>query len=388
MKVLVATEARFFRSSSGAYQAPTQGRGYSFWTRYLSAFDEVGILARVSDASGVGGPDVEGPGVRVLPVTDFVGAVGLARRGQLARRDVRHWADDHPGAAIVARLPGVLGGMLAAYAVRRPRPYAIEVVGDPLSAVATAGVAGAGSGALAVLASLQMRHHVRRASAVAYVTRDTLQRRYPPPPAGVTAAYSSVELPDEAYRPPREPAAGRPQLVMVGTMSQPYKGHDVLLQALAELNQRGVVTRTSFVGDGQLRPSIEQQAQRMGLDATFYGQLTSPDEVRRVLDTADLFVMPSLSEGLPRALIEAMARGLPAVASRVGGIPELLDHQSMVPPGAPTALADKINQLISDPELWRREAHRNYSVSRRYHSDILAQARAAFYTAVREAAAE
>ena len=100
---------------------------------------------------------------------------------------------------------------------------------------------------------------------------------------------------------------------MVGTMSQTYKGHDVLLEAMAILEGRGVRTWVTFVGDGRLRQDIDQAARALSLDVSFTGRLGAAEDVRAVLDTADLFVMPSRTEGLPRALIEAMARYLPAV---------------------------------------------------------------------------
>ena len=180
------------------------------------------------------------------------------------------------------------------------------------------------------------------------------------------------------------PAVSDPfHLVMVGTMSQTYKGHDVLLEAMAILKRQGVPTRASFVGDGRLRVDIEQAARAMTLDVTFAGQLESASSVRAVLDIADLFVMPSRTEGLPRALIEAMARSLPAVGSTVGGIPELLEPQSMVPPGDAQALADVIRLHLENADLRRRLAARNHSVAREYDKATLAVARKNFYSAVR-----
>jgi phosphatidylinositol alpha-1,6-mannosyltransferase len=328
---------------------------------------------------------VEGPGVKVMPVTDFAGMRGLMRRGWRARSDVRAWADKVPSGALVARLPGVLGGMLVAQGRKQGRSYAIEVVGDPYSAVLGAGLAGRASRSLALLARSNLRRQVRGADAVAYVTRETLQTRYPATGRAAVASYSSVELPDEAYRAPEhltEPA--RPfHLVMVGTMSQSYKGHDVLLEAMAVLAGQGVPTRASFVGDGRLRRVIDESARRQSLDVTFTGQLGSSMEVRAVLDTADLFVMPSRTEGLPRALIEAMARSLPAVGSDVGGIPELLEPQSRVPPDDAQALAGAIRLHLEDAELRGRLAARNHAIACEYAQARLAITRKSFYAAVR-----
>jgi phosphatidyl-myo-inositol dimannoside synthase len=385
VKVIVATEARLFSGRDGQLRAPTQGRAYAFWTRYLEEFSEVRVLARVASAPAEGGHLVEGPGVKVLPVTDFTGLKGLLRLGWRARSDVREWAEVTPASAMIARLPGAVGGMLMAHARRSSRPYAIEVVGDPHAAVLGASLAGQASRAMALMARSHLRRQVRGAAAVSYVTKEMLQTSYPASARATVASYSSVELPEEAFRAPEDlPAPSDPfHLVMVGTMSQTYKGHDVLLEAMAVLGRQGVSTRASFVGGGRLRGDLDQAARAMSLDVTFTGQLGSADEVRAVLDTADLFVMPSRTEGLPRALIEAMARSLPAVGSVVGGIPELLDPQSMVPPGDAQALAGVIRLHLENADLRRRLAARNYAVAREYEKANLAIARKNFYSAVR-----
>ncbi|GAB3976194.1 glycosyltransferase family 4 protein [Plantactinospora veratri] len=87
------------------------------------------------------------------------------------------------------------------------------------------------------------------------------------------------------------------------------------------------------LGDGRYRPRLERLATDLGVrrQVHFTGTISAATEVRRQLDAADLFVMPSRTEGLPKALIEAMARGLPAVATSVGGIPELLPRRTWWP---------------------------------------------------------
>ena len=123
-----------------------------------------------------------------------------------------------------------------------------------------------------------------------------------------------------------------------------------------------------IVGAGRLRPALQQQAGAVGLGASceVNGQLDRHD-VRRALDAADLFVLPSLTEGLPRALLEAMARGLPAVASDVGGIPELLASEYLVPPGQPQPLAETIHRLMTSEPVRSAAGDRNRQVARQYH---------------------
>jgi glycosyltransferase involved in cell wall biosynthesis len=141
-----------------------------------------------------------------------------------------------------------------------------------------------------------------------------------------------------------------------------------------------------LVGDGKHRPELEARAAAHGLAGrvSFRGQLTVGGPVRAQLDAADLFVLPSYQEGLPRAMVEAMARALPCLGSTVGGIPELLPEEDLVPPGRADALAAKIREVAADPPRLARMSARNLAKAAEYRADILHERRRAFYRCVRE----
>ncbi|MBU1001290.1 MAG: glycosyltransferase [Proteobacteria bacterium] len=119
---------------------------------------------------------------------------------------------------------------------------------------------------------------------------------------------------------PPEPAR-TPRSIAVTSQLNPDKGHADLILALAELRRRGRSFRLHVAGTGSIEPNLKQLAEQQGLsDAiTWHGFVTNVDAV---LDQADIFCLPSLSEGLPNTLLEAMARGLAPVARDVGGIGE------------------------------------------------------------------
>ena len=106
--------------------------------------------------------------------------------------------------------------------------------------------------------------------------------------------------------------------------------------------------------------------------------------VQARLDAADLFILPSRTEGLPRAIIEAMARGLPCLGSSVGGIPELLPPDALVRPGDALALADLIYTRGNDRAWLAQAAVRNIEFARRYAEPLLRAQRHAFYQTVRD----
>jgi L-malate glycosyltransferase len=94
--------------------------------------------------------------------------------------------------------------------------------------------------------------------------------------------------------------------------------------------------------------------------------------------------MPSYQEGLPRAMVEAMARALPCIGSTVGGIPELLMPEDMVPPGDVAALANKIREVVTDPERMAQMSARNLDKAKEFKNELLREQRITFYRYVRE----
>ena len=146
--------------------------------------------------------------------------------------------------------------------------------------------------------------------------------------------------------------AGDPPVVLsVGRLKEP-KDFSTLAQALARLD--GVPHRALVAGDGPDRPALEEEIARLGVALELPGER---DDVPELLAAVDVFVLSSRSEGMPISILEAMAAGLPVVASAVGGVPELVvDGETgvLVPPGDPDALAEALRRLLQDPELRRR----------------------------------
>jgi len=165
-----------------------------------------------------------------------------------------------------------------------------------------------------------------------------------------------------------------------------YKAPDVAINAIVLLRQRGIDVRLSILGDGKYRADLERMSSDRAVQeyVQFHGVVPSR-EVRAHLDETDLFIIPSRTEGLPRALIEAMARAVPSIGSTAGGIPELLDAVDLVPPGEVGTLADAIQGILSDPARMMRMSARNLVKARSYKESILRRRRVTFYQAVERA---
>jgi glycosyltransferase involved in cell wall biosynthesis len=151
-------------------------------------------------------------------------------------------------------------------------------------------------------------------------------------------------------------APGGPQekwIVLVGNMHSDVKGHPTLIAAAEPLAREFPGTRFVLVGDGAMRKDFEQDVARRGIEQNFMF-LGRRDDVARILGCCDVAVLPSKAEGLPNAILEYLAAGLPTVASRVGGNAEIVQDGKtglLVPAGDSTALAEALLQLLRDPEL-------------------------------------
>jgi glycosyltransferase involved in cell wall biosynthesis len=177
-----------------------------------------------------------------------------------------------------------------------------------------------------------------------------------------------------------------PTVLAVGRLSA-EKGFGILIEALACLKEKGTPQRLVLIGDGPLRGSLEEKARRAGVAelVEFTGEL-GPEEVRTHLDRADLFCLPSFSEGLPISIMEAMAVGVPVVTTWVAGIPELAEPgvtALTVPPARVDALASALGRLAEDVPLRVRLA----AAARKRVEDLHDQVRCGAVVAERFAAA-
>ena len=359
-RLYLATESRLHRGPDGRLRSPHPGDWAANYAPMLDHFDQVVVLARVAPVAHVSGGLVEGPGVTVGALPNYEGVRQAGTRLLALTRAIRRIAADADG-YFAGKLPGLVASLVQLHARCQRRPFLANVVGD-LGAVLAAGTFGATAALLAPAAQLVLRRQVRAAAAVVYVSERHLQLAYPASATAPQLARSNVRLPRSAFAShDRLRAVGDPfRLVSIGSHEQLYKGHDVLLHALAVLAAAGPDVELHLIGAGRRQSDLRALCRDLGVAGrvTFHGQLPPP-RVRELLDACDLYVQPSRTEGLPRALVEAMARGLPCVGTDVGGIPELLAAEMIVPANDPVSLSHKIAEVARSADLQRAHGRRN-----------------------------
>lgn len=349
-------QTRFHQNARGQTLSPSSYARYQNWATYLQGFEEIVLLARVSSEVREDGYSVEGRGVRVSRMPYFHGLIQLV--GSLPRlASFVYRLPVHNKTVYAARVADPVASMLAHKARRNGNHFIAQVVGDPAEAM-RAGSFGKHVSKFHSLMRYWVKRQVRSASGVIYVTRSVLQHRYPASPAAVVVARSNVELTADSFVSQSRDYSRRPihnpiRLVTVGGHAQRFKGHEFLLEAIAQLRRRGLETHTVIVGGGRYHDHYRALARQLGVaDAVhFTGDIADQNTIQRHIQDADIFVFPSLTEGLPRAVIEAMAQGVACIASEVGGNSELLGSDGIFAAGSAEAIAQKIETFSSQPQV-------------------------------------
>ena len=382
MELIFVTEARFVRSGKGKiYSLDTFNN--KLWERYLHCFERITVVARVLEA-----PDrifedtllAESSRVSFLPLPYYLGMTGFLKKQKQIRELMKRAFDNDK--AYILRVPGILGTLAAYILFRRGICYGVEVVGDPWDVFAPGAIRHPLRPVFRYVFTKALKLTVKKSAAALYVTSQTLQKRYPTDAGVFQVAASNVKIDDEviASVPPKIVVDKCCKLVSVGSLAQLYKAPDVVIEAIAELQKYKLDCHLTWLGDGKYKEAMKVLAEKLNVAERidFCGNMPFA-RVLEFVRNSDIFLLVSRTEGLPRALIEAMACGLPCIGSRVGGIPELLEPVALVAPGNSKELAEKIYEFVTDSTLLNSQAVRNWNEAKNYHDKILSQRRMAFY---------
>lgn len=267
-------------------------------------------------------------------------------------------------------------------------PYAFSIIGDPDLVYTTENLGIKHVRLLRCFFVKGQRYLAKKAKVVSYVTKDYLQRKYPPSEDTIIYCFSDVFI-------PKKYILGEPRtynnktsnywiLLFVGSLEQKYKGLHVLMEALKICKTKGIEFKLLVAGDGKYKAEYTELMIELGLssDIEFLGYIGDFEGIINVLDQSDIFILPSLTEGLPRALIEAMARGLPCIGTNVGGVPELLAKEDIVEPGDRSELANKIIEIVGNRERLNGMSARNLLRAMYYSNERLSSIRREFYKVI------
>lgn len=372
----------------GQYYARTQEK-YDFYQRYLRVFDKLRLVTRCvhEDTLGKSRVPLEDPRIEYVPMPFFSGPVQYAKAYLGISRSLKGITDGCDAA--ILRLPSTIAQRVAIKVMKSGIPFATEIVFDAKDALDSA--SNMIERLLWMSIHKQMREICAKARGVSCVTAEYLQRHYVSHRADAfTANYSSLALSRDFYTSERTYPKKKYftiSHVCTQVMFNGRKGYNELIEAIRILKDRGVKVEVQFAGpdyhDG-IR-LLSEMAVSLGVsDRVHFIGGVNRKQLSDYLDASDLYVMPTWAEGLPRVIIEAMAKGLPCITTPVSGNPELVSEHFLVEYSDVIALADRIQELVTNKELYEATSKENYERSLQYEASVLEKRRDVFYRKLKE----
>lgn len=381
LKVVFAHDHFFVKDADNFYSSSG-----SFTTqvieRYDRIFDHVDLLTRQKELSEKQDSQILSL-IRVknasfIEVPNFKSFTMYHRRISEAKKIIE--ASVKANDCLIARLPSSIGAIAIHYAQKHQKPYLVELVGCPWDALWNYGsLLGK---LIAPFTYLKTKRLVRNSKYVIYVSNVFLQRRYPTKGKSIGCSDVSIPEPDEKVLQKRlDKIRSRKEddPLILGTaagINVKYKGQQYVIKALSKLVKLGYNVEYHLAGAGT-KEYLTSVAEKCGVidRVKFLGSIPR-EGMFDYFDSLDIYVQPSKQEGLPRALVEAMSVGCPAIGSMTGGIPELLDDEFIFQNGSVRDIVGIIRKLeIREME---EQAKTNFEKAREYRSDVLEKRRESF----------
>lgn len=388
MRVLYCHDNIYQQCSNGIVYSPGQFP-HKYWTTFLNHFDHLVVTGRGRPVSA----EVNKLNISSAPDVSFVlfpninSPVGRLKHGRDVNKRLQKIVEESD--AVIIRAVSDIGWMAYKHAKKMGKPIAMEMAacgwdstwnhGNKLGKI------------YAPIRYTRDRIITKNADYVIYVSEYFLQKRYPT--NAETEHASNVRIPSTdkdlidqklAKIKEKEEISHLPFVIgLIGNLDNKIKGIADVLNALAKVEEQ---KSGSFIfrhlGPGNPEKFI-QQAKKLGLKDIVYfdGMIKSGEAVLEWLDGIDLYLQPSYQEGVPRAAIEAMSRGCPVIASKAGGIPELIDKKWLIKPGQVSKLAQLIVKMLDNPKLRIEAAIINYEKSQEFTNEFLSPKRKLFWGA-------
>jgi glycosyltransferase involved in cell wall biosynthesis len=369
----------FFKYNNGYYTSGSLNG--NVLKRYIEPFGKIRLVTRQKEVASI----KDGIAPSSIPNTEFVEVPDFKSIRTIfnyfkARKIIK--SEVKNAEYIILRTSSV-ANIAASYARKYNKPYLVEVVGCAWDGNWNYSLLGK---IIAPLSYLLQKKTVRNADYAVYVTNEYLQKKYPN--NGKTTHCSDVNLTDfndnilkERIR--KIQNISDEDRIIIGTTAAidvKYKGQQYVIKALGELKKRGNIRyEYQLVGNGD--PTyLKKMADKYNVsDQVKFLGVMAHDKVFEWLDSVDIYVQPSRQEGLPRALIEAMSRGLPALGARTAGIPELLDSRFIF-----SNTRNNINEICFilnslDKNVLVEQAVRNFEEAKNYDKSIIETRRQNFF---------
>jgi glycosyltransferase involved in cell wall biosynthesis len=375
MKLTIVTDHKFYLFNGEIYD--NYVFDYHFFQTYLSVFEKVEIVARVNKVSTLH-PNLKktsGENLSFVKISPVSGIKWLLFSSfYISKKKNEIFSTD----CFCLRIPSQTSWYVNQINKKHKKPFFFECIGDPQDSMMpskTNPLTHFLYEKLGLILRDRMRKIVTNAAMGSYVSFNHLQNKYPLKEGRFSESISSIRL-DKKYilEEPKKPSKDQNRIVQVGTFI-PLKNHLDLISAIKSLKDMNIIYHVDFIGDGVLREKCEQKIKELDLtdQFKFYGQVTGFDNIVSILDSNDIFIIPSSNEGMPRSLIEAMSRQLMCFGSNVGGIAELLDQEFTFQAGDILAIVTLLEEYSKNKkqEKYAHAVQNNLAKAKTFTSEIL-----------------
>lgn len=378
MNIVVTTSGKIFKHDNHYYANSIYGNQY--YRKYLSVFDDVYVVGKTIE--------VNEKDIRNLSVVDSENVHVIdTEKGKYA--SIRSCVKMCDCASL--RLPDFISFYIVSLCKRYKKPFTVEVTTDVWSYLSPQNSSQKHRRILRPLWHVQQLLACRMADGVTYVTKEALQNRYPSAKMlgkkgdYFDAAFTDVDVSIKCFAQYAKQVDGQKhtyELIHVANdIGNDGKGYRELVWSVGTLVEEGHDVILHIVGDGNFSTETEDIIRQLNLYSRInkHGRIQSRKELFKLLQSSDIFVFPSYTEGLPRVVIEAMLNGLPCIVSDIPGNAELIEKDALVKVRNRTELASKIEYFVTHPEVMNYHAEKNLMKAKEYSTEYVQDLSDKFY---------
>ncbi len=378
MRTLIATDVSIFVCDNRYYFASQVS---TILKRYHDAFGSLVLCSRVSAVD-----EVISSYEDVTDLIEEVVDIPSLEKAMLGQYNKKIRSAVERCDLVISRCPGIIAYRAADAARKLKKTCFTESMGCAWDAYWNHGAVGK---AIAPYMLWKMKRTVYHSDYALYVTNEFLQKRYPCKNESIGASNVKIERIDPDVLQRRLDKISQTDytnltLMTTAAIDVRYKGQEFVIKAIPALNQAGIRIRYLLVGGGDSK-YLAQVAKDCGVeDQVVFAGRKPLSEVFELLDQADIYIQPSLQEGLPRSVIEAMSRGCPCIGAKTAGIPELIAPECVVKRKSAKDIAQAV-QAIANADRMKELAERNFENAKEYQDSVLREKRNAYYQKVLKA---
>ncbi|GLX67373.1 glycosyltransferase family 4 protein [Paenibacillus glycanilyticus] len=399
MKLLVIQEQHFTRLPNGEVWVDEQSNA-TFWDRYLNVFEEIVVCGRFTHAQSNDTDKLmrsDRERVSFIELPNFRGVGGLLKNLFNVMRIIKSAINQSD--CVIFRAPSPISMIAYPLVKASNKPYAVEIMNNPQTVFSKDSMKNFYQPLITFLMVSQTKSMCMSANGVSYVTAKVLQELYPSRAKKkgeskryFESHYSTICLEESHYSFSEFGATLPKPLIMIhtGKMQDNRKGQDIFIESIAKLRRKGYEVEGILVGDGVMRNDFENLGQQLGISDSlnFVGWKAGYNAVQAELKKAHIVVFPSMGEGLPRSVIEAMANGLLCIGSKVDGICELLEDNSLVSNINSDSFVNSIEYYLKNWEEVKSVRKKQFDTSKEYENSKLEKRRTEFYFKLKEVCLE